>query len=122
VYSATDGRSLLLAPVAGGRPRRIAGRIRTGFLQPAGWSPDGRSILFSRSYGPTGAAAEVLAADVRTGRTRRLGPGFAAAWSPDGSAILYTPSFFNSPLFVMAPDGSEKRRLVATAATEPDWR
>jgi Tol biopolymer transport system component len=83
----------------------------------AGWSRDGRRILFTRLQ--TEIIAGVMVLDVNGGRARKLADGIAAAWSPDESQILYTSSH---QLHVMQADGSRQRRLATVRADEPDWR
>ena len=118
--AATNGSDgdLFVVDVAGGKRRSL--RATPELEQPAGWSPNGRKILFTRFSSGTTAAVFVMNAD-GTG-VRRLSAGVAGAWSPDGSKILFTPSPFGSSLFVMNADGSQKHRVASFAASEPDWR
>jgi TolB protein len=88
--------------------------------QPAGWSPDGRKILFTRYSGPERRETIYVMNADGTG-ARRLARGIAACWSPDGAKILYTIAFA-SGLYVMDANGSHKRRIPGVAGSEPSWR
>lgn len=87
--------------------------------QPAGWSPDGKTILFTRYLDRSGRRAEVGVVAVDGSGERMLARGIAASWSPDGERILYTNPF--QP-YEMAGDGTQKRRITAAPAFDPDWR
>lgn len=88
--------------------------------QPADWSPDGRTILFTRydSDGP-GSSVWIVGVD-RTG-LRKLARGLAGSFSPDGTRIVYTTGF-PGRLTLMQRDGSGKRPLRGIVGAEPDWR
>ena len=67
---------------------------KLGVLQgsPAGiaWSPDGRSIAYSVSFGPR--LGQVMLIDTSTGQSRKVGPRLSSSissptWSPDGKTI-----------------------------------
>ena len=98
VYASPLGRDLLVVDVNGGATHPLLSA--SAAEQPAGWSPDGKKILFTRSYDQTGRNAAVFVMNADGTELRRLARGFAGSWSPDGSKILYTQSFF-SALFVM---------------------
>lgn len=119
VYAAPTGGGLFVVDVNGGTGRPLLSTPASE--QPAGWSTDGRKILFTRSYDQTGRNGDVFVMNEDGTGVRRLAHGFAGCWSPNGSKILYTQSFA-SALFVMNADGSHKRRIVRSLASEPDWR
>jgi len=119
VYAAPTGGDLFVVDVNGGARRPLLSTPASE--QPAGWSADGRKILFTRSYDQTGRNGDVFVMSADGTGVRRLAHGFAGCWSPNGSKILYTQSFA-SALFVMNADGSHKRRIVRSLASEPDWR
>ncbi|HEV2713461.1 MAG TPA: hypothetical protein VGU26_10230 [Gaiellaceae bacterium] len=118
VFSAPTGRSrgdIFVTAVQAGEPRLL---LATRALeQPAGWSPNGKQILFTR-FGDRGDThVFVMRADGK--HVRKLTSGIAAAWSPDGRRILYTRS---SRLYAMNADGSRKRWIGGIVrAYEPDW-
>jgi Tol biopolymer transport system component len=96
--------------------------------QPAGWSPDGRTILFTR-YSRDGRRANVFAVDVASGRERALTRGraqnVAAGWSPDGREILFTSDRDgHEQIYVMRADGGRPRNLSRSgfADTATSWR
>jgi Tol biopolymer transport system component len=121
VYASTDGRSLLVVETTGGAPQLLLSGPAHAYEKPADWSPDGKKILFTRSYGQNGTNGYVFVMNADGTRVRRLSRGFAGSWSPDGKKILYTKSFWWG-LFVMNADGSHKRRILATEASQADWR
>ena len=118
IYVSTDRRNLLVVDAAGGAPQLLLPGPARAYDKPAGWSPDRNKILFTRSNGQNGYVY-VMNADGT--RVRRLSRGFAGSWSPDGKKILYTGTFWWG-LFVMNADGSHKHRILATEASQPDWR
>jgi Tol biopolymer transport system component len=96
--------------------------------QPAGWSPDGRTILFTR-YGRDETHANVFVVDVASGRERTLTRGsaqnVAAGWSPDGREILFTSDRDgHEQVYVMRADGGHPRNLSRSrfADTATSWR
>lgn len=119
VYASPDGRDLLVIGAWGGTPQLLLPGAPPADVEPAGWSPDGRKILFTRSSPGNGPHVFVMNADGT--RVRRLARGIAGSWSPDGEKIVYTKTFWWG-LFVMNADGSHRRRVLATEASEPDWR
>lgn len=84
-----DG-NLYLIPAAGGTPKRLANTGRDG--GPV-WSPDSRTIVFTRGPAKKGQRAQLFSYDVVTGRTRqltRLKQGASGAvFSHDGKHIAF---------------------------------
>ena len=90
------------------------------------WSPDGRRLAFSSTReaadkpGRAWNAVYVMEADGT--RPRRLTPigsaDYSPAWSPAGNMIAVASGSGRSgdtDLYVMAPDGTSRRRVVADA-------
>jgi TolB protein len=122
----------LMSPNGAKRMRLTQGRRQDGW---ASWSPDGRKLAFYREASPRVSGSQ-------EGRNRRIlvmGPNRASlnisdrpegfpgdgypSWSPDGSLIAFTdvPWKYDSPsLWVMRPDGSD-RRLVVDDAADASW-
>lgn len=83
------------------------------------WSPDGRTICFTRSTkgrdGVTsGWTLYAVGADGRN--LRRLVPGESCSWSPDSRRIVYE---WKGGIHVIGADGSGRVRLGAGA--QPSW-
>lgn len=100
------------------------------------WSPDGTRLAFTSAR--SSGSLDVHVVELARGMVTRLTsadpmanpPGSGAAarspvWSPDGTQIAYTvqaPS--GSQLWVMSPDGSNKRQLTSSADAndfDPAW-
>lgn len=120
VYAQAGGPgSLVVVAAWDGRKRTLGGTHRTLCTDPT-WSPDGRSIAFSRQRGPfRGFDLYVVGSD-GTG-LRRLARGRSisrATWSPDGRRIAYLRSLplvkglSRYALIVAEADGSRARRLA----------
>jgi TolB protein len=87
------------------------------------WSPDDRTIVFSRGDPNGGLGGRKLwTIDRGGGRLRQLTTGrgnddFAPSWSPDGTMIAFTR---NDRLFTMRANGTGLRSLQVSASL-PDW-
>ena len=77
------------------------------------WSPDGNQIVFQRSFFEGDAYIVTIDVDgsnetpLTAGSTEEHSP----SWSPDGATIGYVTE--NGQLALMAPDGSNRREIVA---------
>ena len=119
----------------GARLRRVTtGPGEAGARDTAAtWSPDGKSLCFTRARSAREAAIFVVRVD--GGGLRRLTPwslaASAASWAPDGSKILFesysTPHPGRSAnLFTIAPRGGPMTQLThfrggKTHAFGPAW-
>ncbi|WP_408591688.1 S9 family peptidase [Novosphingobium sp.] len=117
---------LFLVSAEGGPPRQITGG---DFPDdgPLGWTPDGKSIVFSAVRKPDWQRqvfdSELYAVDVDSGRigalTSRVGPDHDATVSPDGRQIAYLGyddrrrSYQNTQVHVANRDGSGAHSISA---------
>ena len=80
------------------------------------WSPDGNQIVFQRSFFE--GDSYIVTIDVDGSNETPLTAGFpeeyGPSWSPDGANIGYVTEY--GQLALMAPDGSNKREIVANHA------
>lgn len=91
-------------------------RLASGIVITAGWSPDGKSVVYTRENGDI----RVVAAD-GTGDRRIATTSFESSngmmdrisWSPDGSRIRVDG---DDRIYEIAPDGSNLHPFL------PDWR
>jgi TolB protein len=88
------------------------------------WSPDNRTIVFSRGDPNGGLGGRKLwVVDRVGGGLRQLTRGrgnddFAPSWSPDGTRIAFTR---NNVLFTIDAGGGARPRSLGVAASLPDW-
>ena len=80
------------------------------------WSPDGNQIVFHRSFFE--GDSYIVTIDVDSSTETPLTAGFpedyGPSWSPDGATIGYVTEY--GQLALMAPDGSNRREIVANHA------
>jgi Tol biopolymer transport system component len=108
--------SVFRVPASGGTPRRIA----TGWSPE--WSPDGSRLTISRDdglyvVGVDGSGPRRIAA------TKYAPTG--SRWSPDGKLIAFSTHDSGHETWLVAPDGTNRRRLSGTSAVlewSPDSR
>ena len=92
----------------------------------AAWSPDGRSIVFTREFGDT---AQLYVLDSLAGTPRRIVGGtlgFIAFpdWSPDGTRIIFSAGTHEHyGVYLIGADGSGLRPLLQDTVTyrSPSW-
>ena len=107
---------LLVAHVDGTSPVSIE-PICDG-MSGANWSPDGRSVVYSRGYAPDIEQVFVAASD-GSSPPRRIGDetrhSWGPGWSPDGHTISFVqldPVTRREQLWVIDADGSGARQLT----------
>ena len=106
----------------GSSPRRLTDEFALDD-RPA-WSPDGRRIAFSSTRQPADRPGQgwnaIYVIDADGSSCRRLSPAgatdYSPAWSPTGDLIACASGSGQAggtDLYVMAPDGSGRRKVVA---------
>ncbi len=122
----TEGETsaLFVMNADGSGAHRITPRFTT--LDKA-WSPDGRWIVFQRSFGklylvhPDGRGLHEIPIAYPDG----VGSAFYPTWSPDGSRIAFSlQAPGNWDIYTVRPDGSGLQRVTNTPRileSTPDW-
>jgi Tol biopolymer transport system component len=91
----------------------------------ARWSPDGRTLSFSRMPGGDWKRARVHLVDTRTGAVRFFTRGQFARWAPGGTRLVVDAPTAESDgdLFLVSADGRTRERLTSTKELEQptDW-
>ena len=110
----------------GGNQREI--HVFDGFLPTVSWSPDGERIAYP---GLTSNSFQIFSvrrdgSDVVQHTSFRLTLVFAPAWSPDGARFAFSADFTprtdeRIPLWSIAVDGTDRRRLSRRTALGGDW-
>jgi Tol biopolymer transport system component len=131
VYEST---STWIAPVGGGKPRRLTKWQNHREALPTSWSPDGTQLLVTMRF--KRQPEEVDAVEVATGKVRTVErEAEEATYSPDGTKIAFVSyrdrvavPGFDEPegtreLYVADADGSGAKRLTQTTEDEsgPSW-
>ena len=118
------GRDIWIMDVDGSDARKLVGG-RTGEFCPS-WGPDGDTVAYTRG-GDLWTTSVAVPRPRRIVRTEAVDE-YCPSWSPDGSAIAYAHRRRRAgggdwDIALMAPDGSDRRRLTSGPVTEfaPDW-
>ena len=130
-----SGATTWIAPVAGGKARRLTKWENHRWAAPSSFSPDGSVLAVTMV--PPFAEEQVDTIELATGRTRTLEPkAVEASFSPDGSRIAFTsyrdggsvPGIDKpegtTELYVADADGSDAHRLTRTpelSESGPSW-
>jgi len=105
-----------------GGPPKLATTSVTGSDAFCDVSPDGRSIVFTRTEKKV---SHLYIAPVDgSGEPRRVleTPGTVARWSPNGEWISFSPNrSFSSGVFLVHPDGTGLRQLTKTGGWAVWW-
>lgn len=100
-YSANDDGVMRLYVIAasGGEPRRLTSHPAGAIV--AGWTPDGRSVLFASSLASATDPNSLFTVPVTGGYPTRLPLPMAetGAYSPDGTHLAYVPNFRWEPFW-----------------------
>jgi TolB protein len=129
-----DGSAQIYVMNADGSSQtRVTNSFPDDDTQPS-WSPDGRTIVFTRGHGYQSSAlvqSSLVAVATTTGTERVLvddpGVNFRPAFSPNGNWIVYVhgPRTANNgpfDLWLMRADGSSRHALTASGdVTQPSW-
>ena len=121
---APDGRHIVFGHWIGDRASLFTLDVRTrrvtrltsspSYDEPAGWSRDGATILFTRDSPGSGSDIYSIAADGTGLRRLSGGPSddYACSFSPNGREILFTSNRTgHDQVFSMRADGTKPRNL-----------
>jgi TolB protein len=111
-----DGQSrIYVVPTAGGKPRRV---IQNGPAYFHGWSPDGKTISFTRLHGDDFDAYTIPVAG--GSETLLAAKSDVAEFSPDGQWIYFqSDRTGHMQIWRMHPDGSAQEQLLISDTS--DW-
>lgn len=86
------------------------------------WSPDGRTIAFSRDVGGN---VDIYVVSVNGGNPRRLttakGPDTLPVFTPGGDIIFRSARTGSWGIWKMNGSGGNQRQIIADAGVGPDW-
>ena len=121
-YGDPRGSSTIALVRPDGSDWRDISQHGTGEWKDPSWSPDGEWLVHFRYVGVGGS--EVFVMDSAGARSRRLTNDSSddrdSAWSPDGQWILWATYGTGGGLYLMRPDGTE-RRFLLRAGFDPTW-
>lgn len=122
VFDDSGGRVVIMRP--DGTERRT---LMPGAMNGLEWSPDGRTILYSRHM--FGLQYHILAISPDGGASRDITPYGTADWwhagdpaySPDGSTIAIMRADLDRGLWLMKADGSNMNQITLSEDRRPQW-
>lgn len=127
-FASTRGNGLEIPYIwvmdADGSNAHVLTRAFTGEY-PA-WSPDGKRIAFATNQPVSENGFDIVLADADGSRPHRITRNhlyeMGPSWSPDGRWIaFYAGNGGRHDIYVMRPDGSERRRLTHDGGELPSW-
>ncbi len=94
----------------GSNPIRLIENEATDYYPK--YSPDGRRLLFTSQ--PYASQTNIYLMDLHDKGIKQLTTegGYSNDWSPDGEWVVFTETSDTGRLWLMKPDGSEKRQLT----------
>jgi Tol biopolymer transport system component len=104
----------------GSHLRRLTkGTARATDLEPD-WSPDGRSIAFSRCP-PAGGRCAIYVMDAAGGDVHEFAGarGYGPTWSPDGKRLAFNAT--SGGIAIVSADGGGLRTLTSVGSRKPAW-
>jgi Tol biopolymer transport system component len=113
--------TLYVANQAGGKARKLVGRVDSKDTNRPVWSPDGSRLLIEREHGED--YASIFVVDAQGGALARLATHTDYPdWSPEGDKVAYVKLLGTSAgLSVVSATGGASRRLVGGPVWNVEW-
>lgn len=112
--SRNDQWGLYVVRENGSDLRNVSPSDSTNMSSPA-WDPTSKHLAFQEIRKGEHSISYIATLDLTDGTYRRLGTGWYPSWSPDGQWIAFiamdSDELRNSEIWVIRPDGTEKRRV-----------
>ena len=115
-------QALFIAPVSGGRPHQIT---PWGYADDvAGWSSDGRNIVFGTNgslyrVGPDGQGLAEITVEMPDGSSAET--AFDVGFSPDGESIVFSLGSPAPGIYMARLDGSGVERVTTGEDHHANW-
>ena len=115
-------QALFVAPVSGGRPHRIT---PWGYADDvAGWSPDGRTIVFGTNgslyhVGPDGQGLAEITVEMPDGSSAET--AFDVGFAPDGESIVFSLGSPAPGIYMARLDGTGVERVTTGEDHHANW-
>jgi Tol biopolymer transport system component len=113
---------LFVTPISGGQPHRITPWGYTDDF--AGWSPDGRTIVFGKDgslyrVSPEGQGLAEITLAMPDGSSAVN--AFDVSFAPDGERIVFSLASPAPGIYTARPDGSDVERLTDREDHHANW-